>query len=223
MIYVTGDVHGDLNRKNIKAIKKLKKNDTAIICGDFGFVFDDSKEEKKALKKLSKYRCTILFVDGSHENHKLIKSHKTDYIYGNHAYKITDNIYCIMRGSVHIIEGNKILFIGGGQRQDLYSGLYLDMDYNDEFITNEDIDNAFKNLIEFNNDIDYVVTHEAPLNIKHFLTINEIENTSYCSIALQKLCEKINFKKWFFGYYHIDKVISNKYIATYDKLVNIEK
>ena len=38
MIYITGDIHGDLSRFKDKRIKKLKKGDTLIVCGDFGFM-----------------------------------------------------------------------------------------------------------------------------------------------------------------------------------------
>ena len=35
MICVTGDMHGDLSRFKDKKIKKLKKGDFLIVCGDF--------------------------------------------------------------------------------------------------------------------------------------------------------------------------------------------
>lgn len=40
MIYITGDTHGDINRffDGGALDTKLTKNDTLIICGDFGFV-----------------------------------------------------------------------------------------------------------------------------------------------------------------------------------------
>ena len=52
MIYVTGDTHGDITRFKDPQMKKLKKGDTLIICGDFGFIWDNSKKEKADLKKL---------------------------------------------------------------------------------------------------------------------------------------------------------------------------
>lgn len=54
MIYVTGDTHGDIGRFKSKEIKKLKKNDVLIVCGDFGFVWDGSKKEQKILRWLGK-------------------------------------------------------------------------------------------------------------------------------------------------------------------------
>jgi len=50
MIYITGDLHGEieiskLNAKNFPQQKLLDKEDYVIITGDFGLVFDNSKEE----------------------------------------------------------------------------------------------------------------------------------------------------------------------------------
>ena len=52
MLYVTGDTHGDYERFTSSALKKLKKGDTLVICGDFGFIWDGSKNEEKMLKKI---------------------------------------------------------------------------------------------------------------------------------------------------------------------------
>ena len=42
MIYVTGDTHGDIERFKSSGIHKVKKGDSIIVCGDFGFVWDGS-------------------------------------------------------------------------------------------------------------------------------------------------------------------------------------
>ena len=47
MVYITGDMHGDQNRFNTKEIKQLQPGDTLIICGDFGFIWNGSKKERK--------------------------------------------------------------------------------------------------------------------------------------------------------------------------------
>ena len=71
MVYVTGDMHGDISRFDSPAIKQLKKGDTLIICGDFGFIWDNSKAEQKILKKLMGKKFNICFVancNGIEEN-----------------------------------------------------------------------------------------------------------------------------------------------------------
>lgn len=39
MVYITGDMHGDLSRFKNPIFKKLKAGDVLIVCGDFGFIW----------------------------------------------------------------------------------------------------------------------------------------------------------------------------------------
>ncbi len=68
MIYVTGDMHGEQGRFDDSKLKKLKRGDYLIVCGDFGFLWDNSVRERAFIKKLSKKKYTTLFIDGTHEN-----------------------------------------------------------------------------------------------------------------------------------------------------------
>ena len=54
MIYVTGDLHGDPARLSDRALRRLKKGDFLLVCGDFGFVWDGSPAEMKLRRKLGK-------------------------------------------------------------------------------------------------------------------------------------------------------------------------
>ena len=54
MVYITGDIHGDLSRLSADKLKFMKSHDTLIICGDFGFIWDDSKNEDKILRNLGR-------------------------------------------------------------------------------------------------------------------------------------------------------------------------
>lgn len=75
MVYVTGDIHGDITRFSEKELKLLKKQDTLIICGDFGFIWNGSKSEQRTLKQLNKSPYTIAFLDGTHENFDLLEEY----------------------------------------------------------------------------------------------------------------------------------------------------
>ena len=62
MVYVTGDIHGELRRFDTSAIRRLRKGDTLIICGDFGFIWNGGAEEEKILRKLGNKKYNIAFV-----------------------------------------------------------------------------------------------------------------------------------------------------------------
>ena len=59
MVYVTGDTHGDISFFKDPKLKKLTDEDILIVCGDFGFLWDRSDKEKKALRTLEKKKYTI--------------------------------------------------------------------------------------------------------------------------------------------------------------------
>ena len=61
MVYLTGDTHGDIDRFKHGKLRWLGKRDTVVVLGDFGFVWDGSKEEQKKLDWLRKRPYTLLF------------------------------------------------------------------------------------------------------------------------------------------------------------------
>ena len=54
MVYLTGDTHGELDRFKHGRLRWLGKRDIVVVLGDFGFVWDGSKEEQKKLDWLRK-------------------------------------------------------------------------------------------------------------------------------------------------------------------------
>lgn len=95
MLYVTGDTHGERARFQYKksAIEKtLTKGDKLIICGDWGYIQNNSAQEKEFLDFLAKKKYQMLFVDGNHENFDLLNQYPVEELWG---------------GKVHIIRRDK--------------------------------------------------------------------------------------------------------------------
>ena len=76
MIWVTGDIHGELRKLTVKNFPEQKEmtdgqeNNFVIICGDFGLIWDwcgENKSEKYNLDWLEDKPFTTLWVDGNHE------------------------------------------------------------------------------------------------------------------------------------------------------------
>ena len=80
MIYLTGDTHGKIDIKKIfdwQEGQNLTKEDYLIILGDFGLIFYGKdhelyEREQKLIKKLNDCPWTTLFVDGNHENFRML-------------------------------------------------------------------------------------------------------------------------------------------------------
>ena len=114
MLYVTGDVHGQLDRFEEKTFKKLTKGDTLFILGDFGFLWDGSAAEKKALAWLAKRPYRILFLDGCHENYEMLAGYPEEEFCGGRVQHIAGSVYHVCRGSLLELEGRTLFCLGGG-------------------------------------------------------------------------------------------------------------
>ena len=76
MIYITGDIHGGLERIwNIQHKYKLTKDDYIIVCGDFGVIWQKTEVRRQLTKLRRCTEATILFVDGNHENFDLLEEY----------------------------------------------------------------------------------------------------------------------------------------------------
>jgi predicted phosphodiesterase len=119
MIYITGDTHGDRKRLSRFNLRQLKEGDTLIICGDFGFMWNDTKQEREFLMNLGKRKYNICFIDGTHENFDLLNNYEISQWNGGKVHKIYGNLYHLMRGQIFEIEGQRIFTMGGGESSDI--------------------------------------------------------------------------------------------------------
>lgn len=217
MIYVTGDTHGDLNRFKDPALKSLRRGDTLIICGDFGFLWDGSKRERAVIKKLLEKDYTIAFIDGCHENFDILEQYPLTEWCGGKARIIGNNLIHLTRGQVFTIEDKKIFAFGGGHSQDFDFRRDSTNWWEREQPTHEEIIEAIRNLDENSNDIDYVVTHEPPASLKDCLGVDVFQRLEVHAF-FEDIIKVCSYKKWFFGKCHIDKHIPIKFYAVFNNV-----
>lgn len=221
MIYFTGDTHGELKKFKSTIGRRLKKDDTLIVCGDFGFVWNKSREEEKSIKWLSKRKYRILFVEGAHENFKLLDECPIVNFCGGKARKISENIYQLIRGEIFEIEGKKIFAFGGGDDEELD---VLDFKENENFRrlpTDEECERAKTNLEFFEHKVDYIVTYDVGFKMRSFLEMNS-NCFNNLHAFLNEVSVKCKFDKWFFGCFHMDKKIPPYYYAVYDNVYDAD-
>ena len=116
MIYITGDTHGELDRFKGKELRRLGKNDVLFVLGDFGFLWDGGKEERKRLDWLAKRPYTILFLDGTHENYEMLDALPVEEKFGGRVQPVGGNVYHVCRGSILELEGMSFLCFGGASK-----------------------------------------------------------------------------------------------------------
>jgi predicted phosphodiesterase len=221
-IFLTGDTHGDLNRfshPRLSGLKKIKKHDTLIICGDFGFIWDGSKREKRILKWLGKRRFDVLFVDGVHENFDELEKYEVEDWCGGKTRKISGKLRQLMRGSVFEIDGQRVFAFGGGE---LDEGEHAQLG-NKHSPKKDDFDRAMESLENVDNKVDYIVSYEPPTQIAEFLALNKnIDISDSLSYFLDEINRKTDYGRWFFGKHHIDKIVPPKYFALFDNVISAE-
>ncbi len=222
MIYVTGDMHGDISRFESNALRQLKKGDTLIVCGDFGFIWDNSKQEQKYLKKLAKKKYNICFVDGTHENFEMLNSFPVTEWQGGKVHRISDNIFHLMRGQVFRIENMSIFAMGGGESPDIDIRFEENAWSKDEFPSREELIEGANNLEKLDCKVDFIVTHEPPVNLKSFLNLRDGDLTAVNGLNtyLEELGGACTYRRWFFGSMHLDKYISSCQVAVYRNVIN---
>ena len=225
MIYFTGDMHGDGDRISRSALRNISEGDTLIVCGDFGFIWDNSHQEHRLLEKLSKRNIRVLFIDGTHENFSLLDALPvTDYC-GGKVHRITDNIYHLLRGQIYEIEGKTVFAFGGGENPDLELQNDEEIDENrPEVPTKEEMLEGIANLEAAGYKVDYIVTHEPPAGIRDFLTLSENRAVPVSAIGayLDELAQQAEYRRWFFGSLHMDKFISTSSICVFENIIEAE-
>ena len=225
MMHITGDTHipmdiSKLSTKRFPAQKNLSAEDYVIICGDFGGVWDYSNEEKYWLKWLYKKNFTTLFVDGNHENYNMLnEGFPIVQFSGGNAHKINERLYHLMRGQVFHINGKKIFTMGGASSHDREVRKEGENWWPQEMPSPEEYQIAIDNLNAVDWRVDYVITHCAPHSIQRQIKPEYEENE--LTHFLEKTNEALDFKKWFFGHYHVDQIVDGRYFCLFETMQEI--
>lgn len=223
MIYITGDTHGDINFFKNPKLRKLGDDDMLIICGDFGFLWDGSEKEKKALEQLKKKKYTICFVDGAHENYSMLSEYQPYRYKGGNANKIAGNIYRLLRGEIFTFERKTFFVMGGGESEDAEMRKEGKTWWREEMPSAEELLNGAKNLKEAEDKVDYVLTYEAPAIAKDFIRLhsNKELHLTPLNTYLDELMKNVQYNHWYFGSLHMDLQVSKKMTAVFNDIIKI--
>ena len=217
MIYVTGDLHGDLSRFRARAFLRLRKRDTLIVCGDFGFLWDGSEKEKQALRWIGRRRYQVLFIEGTHDNLDLLEEYPLTAWNGGMTREISGKLRYLCRGEIFRLEDSDLFVFGGGDSGD------ADMRHSwigRELPSGEEIAAARKKLLDRGNSVDYIITHQCSRKLKKFLTMAD-NDANVLDAFFDEVRTECKFKRWFFGSYHINKVIPPNEMALYTAVTPI--
>ncbi len=230
MIYITGDKHGDfrsLSASKFKEGKNLTKNDYVIILGDFSGLWypvghPKYNKDQYWIKWLEDKPFTTLFVDGNHENFDMLENLETVNLFNGNVGKVSESIYHLKRGEVYQIDGNKFFVFGGAQSTDQDERQLGKTYWKQEIFNEEEKKNAKKNLKKHNYDVDYILSHTCPSMIVDLFVDSSDDHYKRrldpVSIFLEELFYDVIFYKWYFGHFHKNIEINDRFEVLYTKI-----
>lgn len=210
-IYITGDIHGSINRilETVGAYHTTR-NDLLIILGDIGFNYYLDKRDANIKQQVAELPITLLCIHGNHEERpENIKTYQQLEFCGDTAYYEPkySNIIFAKDGSIYNLNGSKCLVLGGAYSVDkLYRLARGRQWFASEQITDIRKAEIEQVLAEHDWCVDYVFTHTCPYKVRPVhLFLRSIDQTkvdSTMEVWLQKIADKLKFKHWYFGHYH---------------------
>lgn len=224
MIHITGDIHAE--KKRMETIGQQgehpwDKNDTLIVCGDFGFVFNGSEQEQAFLDQLERLPYQICFCDGNHENFDLLETYETEEWNGGTIHRIRRNICHLMRGNVYEIDGKTFFVMGGAYSRDKYLRAEGRSWWPQEMPNGDEYSDAIRALHRHDDQVDYIITHTAPTSVVKRMGEFPRQEERQLNDFLDWLDHFVYYDKWFFGHWHRDKDVDPYHRAVWRELVTL--
>lgn len=225
MIYVTGDTHipidiSKLSSKNFPQQKELTKNDYVIICGDFGGVWYGGPKDDYWLDWLEEKNFTTLFVDGNHENFAALSQYEPCSWNGGKVQFIRPSVVHLMRGYVYDLEGMKIFAMGGARSSDRAFRTEGVSWWPEEMPNEEEIRRARQNLAINDNQVDIIITHDAPRSIARMIDFAKSEDDELMPF-FDEIRNTVGYRHWYCGHFHVDWNVDESHTVIYNKIIQL--
>lgn len=226
-LFFTGDTHipydiRKLNSKNFPQGKELTKQDIVVICGDFGGVWNDDKEERFWLSWLESKPWTTVFVDGNHECFPRLYNLAEKLWNGGNVGVVNSSIFHLKRGEYYTLPNGISLFtLGGAVSRDKHLRTEGVNWWKEEMPSQEELDYARSQLDALNWKVDLIVTHDAPLPVLRALNLTA-DQTPF-STFLSELAVCGEFEYWFNGHLHQDLIVNEKHCSLYQEIIEVIK
>ena len=215
-IYITGDKHGDLRSLvEFSQQNNLNKDDIIIILGDAGINYLPNNDLRCFLAKEfynKNITCTLILVHGNHEDNPeymqdmLEKEWRGGTVFYEEEFP---NILYLKDGEIYELNGKKVIALGGAYSVD--KGYRLTHGWRwfaNEQMTPEVRQRCEDNLEKVDWEVDVVLSHTVPISaepVEFFLPgIDQSKVDKTTEIWLEKIKNKLTYKKWLAGHYHCE-------------------
>lgn len=224
MLYFTGDIHGDIEKIRLDFFRSLSANDVILVAGDFGYCWD--KKYEAIWNEISKdIKANVLITPGNHENYEILYVFPQVKIYGGIAYQMNKNTFFLKHGEIFEIDDIKILSFGGAESIDKGDRLYNISWWPQEIPNHSDYNNAIKNLIKHNWNIDVLLSHTSDTRLISSIYFDyKKDSVSDQIYNLKEELKKHGIERYvnIFGHLHHQFIIDNN-ICLYHNIISIDK
>ena len=192
---------------------------------------------------------TWIFKGVSEEEKEKIKTGYPQKAWnGGVVRELRPSVLMLERGYVFNIDGCKCFAFGGARSHDISGGILQPAEFN----TKKDAENEAKRwqdqgrmyrvnhiswweqempeqmemergwamLEDEKYKVDFIFSHECPVSDKAMILGDGSPDA--LSSYFEEVKQKVDYKKWFFGHYHVDKQVNEKFIALYNKVIPME-
>lgn len=222
MMYLAADIHGHIRldwlKSKIESID-LTHTDYLLILGDAGIVWDEN--EPQVFDYYSSLPCTVLFIDGNHENFTLLNALPVEEKYGGMTHRISSNIFHLMRGEVYSIGKVKLFTFGGGFSKKKLSDSSPVYVWDEEMPDAQEYENGEKNLNLCEMKVNIIATHVAPTSIAYAIGEDPLPEETMLNDYLDNVRMKTSYDHWYFGHYHRDVSIENA-DGLYERIIALD-
>lgn len=228
MIYLAADTHGSLDMQKVTdffetetLLTPLTKKDYLIILGDVGLCWDDGRKDAWVRNQLQKLPVTTLWLDGNHENFPLLAEYPKKRWHGGYVHVNAPDLLHLMRGYSYEIEGRLFWVFGGGSSVDkAYRTQGIDW-WPQEMPSEEEYRRGLQSLKEHGYRADYILTHTAPFHIVQKLTEHVLPGEEDLQQYLMCISKRAVFREWYFGHWHMDITVNEKYHGLMEQVVRL--
>ena len=217
MVYITGDIHGEVHRVSEMTTKlKITPDDIIVLLGDVGVNYYGNKNgDCHSKKRLNDIGVTILCIHGNHEMRpETLITYREDQWHCGAVYVEDEfpNLFFAKDGEVYDLEGTKAIAIGGAYSVDKRYRLRRGFQwFSDEQPSDEIRARVEKKLDEIGWQIDAVLTHTCPYGYtptEAFMSgVDQSTVDNSTELWLDTIEKKLNYKAWYCGHWHIEKQI----------------
>jgi len=215
MVYLIGDIHGDPERVVQFCLSmKPRRTDTIILLGDVAANYTGGQRDEWVKQTLEKLKINILCIHGNHElRPSTIESYKLKEWRGGMVWyeEAYPHLLFAKDGEIYTIEGKSYLAIGGAYSVDKFYRLERNYGWWSDEQPSEEIKRYVESQIDKVKRVDCVLSHTCPFKYEpreaflNFIDQSTVDDST--ERWLDMIEEKLEYKLWFCGHWHIDKRI----------------